>query len=471
MTRPRLFAVDLFASVLLAASAAAQEWRPASPPPPPPLTSHEIAFDGQGLITFGGGTGSPLIRSAETRRWDGSAWNLLPLATKPSARHGHKMVWDSLHRRVLLFGGRQGDSFATIVGDTWEWDGATWTQRQPPRSPAPRQNHGMAFDSVRGVVVLFGGIGRDGNMIGDTWEWDGTTTAWTEVPVHGPSLRNNLAMGFDAAHGYTLVYGGHAQGGFHDDTWAWNGASWTRLATKGPGGRAGVRMSYDSYANHMVLFGGGAGSNNVWRFFSDTLIWRGTSWEPLSSIVSSVSFWPAARADHAMGYDPLRRCTVLYGGTPSIANNAYSDTWELASFASSRSIGVGCAGTSGVPTLAAAPGSAAVVGQTLVLELASLPPGGANFSLMLLGREEETPPFDLGTIGMTACTLYVKLASASIVLVMGSGGTASWSVAIPDDPSLLGRSFYNQALPLDPGANTLGMTASNAVVSTYGVKP
>ncbi len=35
-----------------------------------------------------------------------------------------------------------------------------------------REQHSIAYDSVRERYVLFGGFGVDG-VLGDTWEWDG----------------------------------------------------------------------------------------------------------------------------------------------------------------------------------------------------------------------------------------------------------------------------------------------------------
>ena len=52
----------------------------------------------------------------------------------------------------------------------------------------------MAYDSVRHVVVLFGGEGP----LGDTWEWDGNS--WTQIAVTGPSARDESAMVL-TAHG------------------------------------------------------------------------------------------------------------------------------------------------------------------------------------------------------------------------------------------------------------------------------
>jgi hypothetical protein len=60
-------------------------------------------------------------------------------------------------------------------------------------SPPARSEHAMAFDAARGVVVLFGGKAADGSLLGDTWEWDGN--AWTErQTAHSPTPRAGLAM-------------------------------------------------------------------------------------------------------------------------------------------------------------------------------------------------------------------------------------------------------------------------------------
>src|SRR5262245_51761016 len=78
----------------------------------------------------------------------------------------------------------------------------TWTNVTP--GPGPRTEHAMAYDSTRGVSVVFGGyqFGR----LGDTWEWDGSE--WTLRTTVGPSPRNELAMAYDSARGVCVLFGG-----------------------------------------------------------------------------------------------------------------------------------------------------------------------------------------------------------------------------------------------------------------------
>ncbi len=67
------------------------------------------------------------------------------------------MAYDSARGVTVLFGGLR---YPNVFDDTWEWDGTTWTQLAIP-GPPPRQRHGMAYDTARGVTVFFRG---------DTWE-------------------------------------------------------------------------------------------------------------------------------------------------------------------------------------------------------------------------------------------------------------------------------------------------------------
>ena len=60
---------------------------------------------------------------------------------------------------------------------------------------------------------------------------------------------------------------------------------------------------------------------------------------------------------------------------------------------------------------------------------------------------------------MVGCTLYVT--HQATLLAMLNGGTGQVALPIPNNPSMVGRFFFNQALALDPAANPLGISASN----------
>ena len=115
----------------------------------------------------------------------------------------------------------------------------SWVQRYPAPSPAARESHCMAYDSARGVTVLFGGS-MSGN---ETWEYDGST--WTQVATPGPGARTHAAMVYESGRNVTLLFGGDT-GSAQGDTWEFNGSTWIQVATTGPCARYGQSMAYDS---------------------------------------------------------------------------------------------------------------------------------------------------------------------------------------------------------------------------------
>jgi len=67
----------------------------------------------------------------------------------------------------------------THVGaQTWEWNGVDWAQGTTATQPSGRGQTALAFDSLRGRAVLFGGaLFWGNNEAGDTWEFGAATPA------------------------------------------------------------------------------------------------------------------------------------------------------------------------------------------------------------------------------------------------------------------------------------------------------
>jgi hypothetical protein len=118
---------------------------------------------------------------------------------------------------VALFGGSgsAAGNPATVLGDTWDWNGQHWTQRQD-MGPAPRWLHGMAFDSARGRLVLFGGTvtSAGDTQLGDTWEAPGDSGP---APPGGITLASldilPLNAAFSALNGFLTLTGPAPPGG------------------------------------------------------------------------------------------------------------------------------------------------------------------------------------------------------------------------------------------------------------------
>jgi hypothetical protein len=287
------------------------KWTQSPATGPTARSGHAMAYDSSRgkVILFGGWDG--VSSHNETWEWDGATWTQVA-STGPSVRSGHVMAYDSARRKTVLFGGKYYSSGYEYVGDTWEWDGSSWTQVSST-GPSARGGSVMAFDSSQNRVIMFGG--DDGTVYyGDTWKWDGTT--WTQVSSTGPSARSGSAMAYDSARAKTIIFGGYAPAtGYKGDTWEWNGATWTDKGAFGPPSGSGHAMAYDSARDKVVLF--------VLRGFvgptAETWAWNGTTWTQRDST------GPSLRSGHAMAYDSTYKKTVLFGG---FDGSWKGDTWE-----------------------------------------------------------------------------------------------------------------------------------------------
>jgi len=86
------------------------------------------------------------------------------------------MAYNSASRRVVLFG---GSGSPPHLGDTWDWDGVTWSQVSIATPPPPRAYPAMAYDDARQRVVLFGGYTSE--RFSDTWLYGALTPATTQL--------------------------------------------------------------------------------------------------------------------------------------------------------------------------------------------------------------------------------------------------------------------------------------------------
>jgi len=236
-------------------------------------------------------------------------------STGPSARRDAMMAYDSDRGVVVLFGGQM--AMGGLPSDTWEWDGSTWKQINSA-VPINRYRGGMVYDSARKRTVRFGGLSYYNTPNSETHEWDGSK--WTYMTAQGPGFRYGLSMAFDTARGRTLLFGGTpGDGTYGAGTWEYKGPYWTKIADAGPPAREGAPMVYDSARDRPVLFGG---LTQDQALSDDTWEWN-NGWQQVASD------GPPARQYAAMAYDSARGRTVLFGGRSSVSSLVtLGDTWE-----------------------------------------------------------------------------------------------------------------------------------------------
>ncbi len=297
--------LSLIVLLIVAGRLGAQAWCPA--PVVSQVDGLRMTFDsGRSRAVMFGGRDCSL--RGHTWEFTGSAWRYIPTATAPPTRFRHALVYDSVRRRTVLFGGSAGQ---VPLADTWEYDGTDWQQVSTATAPSMAAGEfALAFDSARGRTVLFG---RQ-----ETWEYDGVNWARISTAVT-PGNRTHHAMAFDSARARTVMFGGtigmHAGFG---DTWEYDGLNWSQMSTAvSPAGRFSHEMVYDSGRGRTVLVGGAEYySHGSFATLVGTWEYDGVNWLQVSGVA------PHARLGHALAHDSIRGRTVLFGGA------SFADTWE-----------------------------------------------------------------------------------------------------------------------------------------------
>jgi uncharacterized repeat protein (TIGR01451 family) len=332
------------------------------------------------------------------------------------------MAYDPATGNMVLFGGG-GDS--AVLGDTWTWDGTTWTQQTPATSPPVRSNATMAYDPATGNMVLFGGAGNSG-FLGDTWTWDGTT--WTQLsPVTSPPGRDGATIDYDPATGNMVLFGGAGNSGYLNDTWSWDGTTWTEQSpVTSPPGRASATMAYDPATGNIVLFGGYGGFSNL----GDTWTYGPSAPQP-----------PTIAMSFGSSSIPLGGSTSLSitltnpNPTDSLTGVAFTDTLPAGLVVAHPN---GAISSCSYTSFSASPGAdtVGIGGGTLA--------AGASCTV---------------SVSVTATSAGVKTNSVTVDSDQGIGNTATASLTV-DAPPTIAMSFGVPSIPLG-GTTSLSITLTN----------
>ena len=269
-----------------------------------------------------------LLCSALAPAQSGPTWTQVFPASNPFARSNFSMAYDSAHGEIVFFGGvdytlTKSGSISTLartfLGDTWVWNGSNFVHQTPPSSPSARYGAAMAYDSLRGQVLLFGGYDINGNHLNDTWTWDGVN--WTQQsPQSSPPGRLSAGMAYFQASQQIVLFGGAGANGYLADTWIWDGKNWQQVTPPAtPPAREDAGMVYDASEGVIVLFGG----TNTKTAFSDTWVWDGANWSQLSPAAN-----PPPRSSFGMTYVAAHSQVILFGGFAA-NTDILDDTWTF----------------------------------------------------------------------------------------------------------------------------------------------
>jgi hypothetical protein len=327
------------------------------------------------MVLFGGGFGN------RTWEWDGAAWrDATPAAgALPEGRSYHRLAWDPVRRRILLFGGLTLTFPDGARNDLWEWDGTAWSPVDTAGTPPPgRSDFAMAWDAQGAELVVHGG--HDGTGFVGTvhaLRTTGQTPTWVTVTPAGSPVRTSHSAVFDQRLGRVVFFGdrdsnalsawlGSATPGWltlapgdpeadgnptyssfttdatmayvpargvtvHLDltaraTWEWNRASWARLVTAGgPTARSGATIGASGAS--VILFGGSQFGSSV----GDTWRWDGATWTQLiaSPVRAGATHSAALREDVGMAVNPANGRLYRFGGGDQFSGGlaCYADLW------------------------------------------------------------------------------------------------------------------------------------------------
>jgi len=319
---------------------------------PSPRTQHVMVYDEKKseVILVGGyvATSGPLGYGSNAEMWrynfTTNSWNQrMPGTPPPRTLHG--MVSDTNNEKMILFGGRDSSGHdwleRSMFNDTWTYNLSIdqWVNMEPANAPSQRSSFSMAFDRLRGEVVLFGG--ESGNMNAsiipmnlqsDTWTYNLTTNIWTnKTPINAPTPRYGSAMVYNTKNGEMILFGGRDASGEQNDTWTYNLTTnkWTKKSpVDAPSPRSYHGMTFIETSGEAFLYGGligdwsGGGYIDIylvetWKYNSTADKWTNitTAYEP------SIRFTPG------ITYDSFRNEIILFSGILSYSDILPYDTW------------------------------------------------------------------------------------------------------------------------------------------------
>ncbi len=279
-----------------------------------------MAYDSnrQRLVLYG------FINSLEAQTWeyDGATWSQKALPLQPSTRLGTSMIYDATRQRVVLFGGYNNGT-TELYGDTWEYDGTAWTQLAPATPPPARWYASLTYDSARGVVVMHGGASTV--VLSDTWELaNGEWTMRVAHSVTSPLRRFGATLAYLPSKNRSVLFGGQLPSGYYaTDTWEYNAGTWSQVTTSAaPPARVFSSFTLDAQRSALVLIGGitdigGGGSlDDVWEYTQ-------TGWSRVTP-----RFAPRPMIGPAGALDTKRGEVVMFGGS-SPGTGGLAETWTF----------------------------------------------------------------------------------------------------------------------------------------------
>src|SRR3989441_370925 len=256
-------------------------------------------------------------------------WLNMSPTVSPLPRTGASMAFDSLHGLVLMFGGLS--SASVYLNDTWTYNTVTnsWTNVTGVVGPQVRLGAGFSYDPVAQAAFLYGGSDAGPTGRTDLWKYDVVAGTWPPLnPIPSPRAMDSTPMVYDSSVQKHILAG-------KDSTntsflvWLYDSSAnkWSgRLPATNPGARSGHTLDFDRRTLRSFLFGGAEGLTvfgDWWDYNATT-----NTWALLGIPVPNVT--PNPRTDHAMVFGPNTAVHLMFGGVDS-SSSYPPETWYYVS--------------------------------------------------------------------------------------------------------------------------------------------
>jgi hypothetical protein len=255
--------------------------------PPPDDTENPLAYDAaDGLVLLFGTmpATSPYVPTSSTYGYHGGEWTNLTrtVGTPPSGRIYAAMAYMASDREVVLFGGQYTLDPTSEAGDTWGFQGGTWTNLTQGLSPSNRTYSSLAYDPSISAGILMGGDPA-GWTIADQWLWE-------PAPLYNVTFQET---GLTPGTAWSVVAGGTA-----------NASSGSMIAFRLPNGTFSYAVQplagYSSNPSYGLVEVYGADTSVIVEFsrvyvvsFTETGLPAGSNWTVTVGlgVESSTTVW------------------------------------------------------------------------------------------------------------------------------------------------------------------------------------
>jgi len=386
----------------------------------------------------------------DVHAFDGTAWTVVGQPSTPTisvlgtTRAVHDPVRDVFVHTVTAPG---------FQLQTWEWNRSTWTLRNT--RPSPIAFASLMFHAGRGTVFGVARVGNGSQSSLQFFEW--LPPNWVQRATL-PGQVDSYDAAYDAVrNALVLVY---RSGGLHH-TRSWDMQSWLELVPPQLS-ESYLTLAWDPAHQRLIGF---FDSHEMTTFELTATGWRRHQHDRV----------PQYGAGFGWGFTPMPHLDriALVQNQPYLATRTGTYLYDHAEplTASYVSFGPGCAGSQGVPVLAAEPGHAPRLGSIFVVQVDNVP-ATTPFVALTTGFDAQSwkghaLPRDLTFLGMPGCAGYYH------PIFLGcwppSGGSVSIALSLPANLDLLGQPFYHQAFVPDLNAgNPAGAVVSNAMFGVAG---